>query len=369
MKAILVLEDGTVFKGTSFGVDGEVTAEVVFNTSLSGYQEVLTDPSYKGQMVVMTYPLIGNYGICLEDEESSGIHLEAFIVKEASRIYSNWRADMSIQEYLLKHSIVGIEGIDTRALTKRIRESGAMKAIVSTKDFDEKSLLRKVRASQSIEGVDLVKEVTCKEPYEWTDSASTTAAPRQATRHVVVFDCGVKFNILRELVSCGCRVSVVPAQTSAKDILKMKPDGVMLSNGPGDPAAVPYAAETVKELIGKVPLFGICFGNQMLGLALGGKTYKLKCRHHGGNQPVKDLETEQIHISVQNHGFCVDLDSLPANAVDPTHINLNDNTLEGMAHKRHPAFSVQFHPEAAPGPNDAKYLFEKFVKMIEENKK
>ena len=366
-KALLVLEDGTVYRGRSFGVPGEVTAEVVFNTSLTGYHEVLTDPSYKGQMVAMTYPLIGNYGICPGDEESRDIFLEAFIVKECSRIYSNWRAEMSLPEYLQKHHIMGIEGIDTRALTKRIREEGAMKAIISTEDSDEGRLLKKVRNAPGIEGVDLVKEVACEESYVWkTDSE---AVHKDGDVHVVVLDCGVKYNILRELVNIGCAVTVVPAQTKASDIISLNPDGVMLSNGPGDPSAVPYVVATVKELIGKVPMFGICLGHQMLGQAMGGTTYKLKFGHHGGNQPVKDMKTGQIAISVQNHGFCVDIDSLPKGEVEITHINLNDNTLEGIRYKKYPIFSVQFHPEAGPGPNDAKYLFQEFRDMINSNAK
>jgi carbamoyl-phosphate synthase small subunit len=365
-KALLVLEDGTVYTGSSFGASGEVTAEVVFNTSLTGYQEVLTDPSYKGQMVAMTYPLIGNYGICLEDEESRQIFVEAFIVKECSRIYSNWRADMSLPEYLIKQNIIGIEGIDTRSLTKRIREVGAMKGIVSTEDLDPASLLKKVKAAPGIEGVDLVKEVTCKKPYSW--NTDTDGKEKKGSLNCVVIDCGVKYNILRELVNVGFNVRVVPADTSADDILKMSPDGLMLANGPGDPAAVPYVVETVKKLIGKVPIFGICFGHQMLGLAMGGKTYKLKFGHHGGNQPVKDLKTGAIAISVQNHCFCVDIDSLPKGDVEITHINLNDKTLEGIEYKKYPVFSVQFHPEAAPGPNDAKYLFKKFRDLVKNHK-
>ena len=366
MKALLVLEDGAVYRGESFSVAGEVMGEVVFNTSLTGYQEVLTDPSYKGQMVAMTYPLIGNYGICKEDDESGGIHLEAFIVKECSRIVSNWRADMSLAAYLKKHNIIGIQGIDTRALTKRMREAGAMRAIISTEDLNEKRLLKKVCASESIVGKDLVQEVTCEKPYEWNQGARGTVAAGKYK--VVVIDCGVKFNILRELVNNNCQVTVVPAHMRGKEILCLKPDGVMLSNGPGDPAAVRYVFKTVGELLGKVPLFGICLGHQMLGLALGGKTYKLKFGHHGGNQPVKDLRTSTIHITVQNHGFCVDDSTLPQGDFTVTHINLNDQTLEGIEHKKYPAFSVQFHPESAPGPHDAKYMFQKFVKMIEKNK-
>ncbi len=365
MKALLVLEDGTIYKGRSFSIGGEVTGEVVFNTSITGYQEVLTDPSYKGQMVAMTYPLIGNYGINKEDSESDNIYVQAFIVKECSRIVSNWRATMSLPEYFKKNNVIGIEGIDTRALTKRIREQGAMKAIISTDDLDEKRLIKKVRASEDIVGKDLVREVTCKEPYEW---AMQTKDKTTDTCKVVVIDCGVKYNILRELVNQGCAVTVVPAHTNSHEILKLKPDGIMLSNGPGDPAAVKYVFETVKQLLGKVPIFGICLGHQMLGLALGGKTYKLKFGHHGGNQPVKDMRTGCIHITVQNHGFCVDTNILNNDDFEITHINLNDNTLEGIEHKKYPAFSVQFHPESSPGPHDAKYLFGKFREMIEGTK-
>jgi carbamoyl-phosphate synthase small subunit len=361
-KALLVLEDGTVYNGSSFGVDGEVSAEIVFNTSLAGYQEVLTDPSYAGQMVAMTYPLIGNYGVCSEDEESARIFLEAFIVKECSRIYSNWRAQMSLPDYLKKHNIVAIEGIDTRALTKRIRQGGAMKAIISTEDLDPSSLLKKVKAAPGIEGIDLVQDVTCKKSYTWNTGFDGTE--KKASLHCVVIDCGVKYNILRELVDVGFSVTVVPADSSAADIRALKPDAIMLANGPGDPAAVMYVVETVRELIGKFPIFGICFGHQMLGLAMGGKTYKLKFGHHGGNQPVKDMQTGAIIISVQNHGFCVDIDSLPKEDVRITHINLNDQTLEGIEYTKYPVFSVQFHPEAAPGPNDAKYLFQKFRDLV-----
>lgn len=366
-KALLVLEDGTTYEGTSIGAFGESIGEVVFNTSMSGYQEVLTDPSYKGQMVAMTYPLIGNYGIVEEDAESAKICVEAFIVKECSRIYSNWRADMSVDEYLKKHNIVGIEGIDTRALTKRIREAGAMKAILSTEDYDVESLLKKVKSAPSIEGMDLVKKVSCKKSYTW--DTGKDGKKKKGKYNVVVIDCGVKYNILRELTDRECKVTVVPAKTSAADILKMKPDGVMLSNGPGDPAAVPYVAETVKGLLGKVAIFGICFGHQMLGMALGGKTFKLKFGHHGGNQPVKDLVTGSVFISVQNHGFCVDIDSITAEDVKMTFLNPNDKTLEGIECSKLNAFSVQFHPESAPGPHDCNYLFDRFLTNIQKEKK
>ncbi len=356
MQGVIALEDGTIFEGTSFGAPGERTGEVVFNTSMMGYQEILTDPSYKGQMVTMTYPLIGNYGVNEEDVESSKLHVEGFIVKECSRITSNWRAKQSLEDYLKENDIIGVEGIDTRALTKHIRIAGAMRAIISTKDSDGKSLIKKAKASPGLVGRDLVKEVTSKKSYDWTNDGKY---------RVVVIDCGVKYNILRELAKNGCQVRVVPARTNADEILESKPDGLLISNGPGDPAGVPYVVETVRQLLGKIPVFGICLGQQILGLAFGGKTYKLKFGHHGGNHPVKDLKTGKVVITVQNHGFCVDIDSLSKDDVEITHINLNDQTLEGMRHKKLPIFSVQFHPEASPGPQDANYLFSQFVEMME----
>ncbi|MBL7071896.1 MAG: glutamine-hydrolyzing carbamoyl-phosphate synthase small subunit [Candidatus Omnitrophica bacterium] len=354
-KSKLVLEDGRVFNGYFFGAGGLRCGEAVFNTSLTGYQEVITDPSYKGQIVAMTYPLIGNYGINREDVESKKPFLEGFIVKERSRIASNWRSTMSLDDYLKENNIMGIEGIDTRALTRHIRLRGAMKAVISTEELDDNRLAKKARSSPGLVGIDLVKEVTADKPYQWQEKGAYK---------VVVIDCGVKFNILRQLAARGCAVNVVPANTSADDILEMKPDGVLLSSGPGDPAAVQYVVANVQKLIGKIPIFGICLGQQMLGLALGGKTYKLKFGHHGGNQPVKDLKTGRIAITVQNHGFCVDIDSLDKNNIEITHMNLNDNTLEGIRHKKLPVFSVQFHPEAAPGPHDAAYLFDEFVEMM-----
>ena len=354
-KAILALEDGTIFHGLSFGVQGEQTGEVVFNTSMTGYQEILTDPSYRGQIVTMTYPLIGNYGINEEDFESEKPHLSGFVVREASRIVSNWRASTSLDEFLKKHNIIGIEGIDTRALTLHIRSKGAMKAILSTEDLDEKSLVAKANGSAGLVGRDLVKEVTCKNVYQWNE---------EGKYKVVLLDCGAKYNIMRDLATRDCQVTVVPAETTAEKILALKPDGVMLSNGPGDPAAVTYVIKTVKNLIGKVPIFGICLGHQMLGLALGGKTYKLKFGHRGANQPVMDLRTRKIEITSQNHGFCVDLSSLNKDEIDLTHINLNDKTLEGLAHKKHPVFSVQYHPEASAGPHDSKYLFDEFLRRM-----
>ena len=366
-KAILALEDGTVFTGVSLGSRGEVFGEVVFNTSMTGYQEILTDPSYHGQIVTMTYPLIGNYGVNSKDVESRKPCISGFVVKESSRISSNWRSEKSLAEYLKQNNIVGVEGVDTRALTKHIRLRGAMKAGISTENFDKDRLVEKAKASPGLIGQDLVKNVTCSKPYYWN---------KGGRYNVVVIDCGVKFNILRKLAENGCRVLVVPASYSAGDILKENPEGILLSNGPGDPAGVPYVVRTVKNLLGKVPMFGICFGHQMLGLALGGKTYKLKFGHHGGNQPVKDLRTAGVAITVQNHGFCVEVKQSSENKyylagnndIEVTHINLNDGTCEGMRHKNLPAFSVQFHPESRPGPHDAEYLFKEFIEMINQNK-
>ena len=356
-KAIIALEDGTIFEGTSFGASGERTGEVVFNTSMTGYQEILTDPSYKGQIVTMTYPLIGNYGVNEADFESAKPRAEGFIVKEYSRIASNWRAESNLDDLLKEHGIIGLEGIDTRALTKHIRIAGAMKAVISTENFERKDLIKKAKSSPGLVGQDLVKEVTSGKYYDWN---------RKGKRRVIVIDCGVKYNILRELSARECRVTVVPARTTAAEILKFKPDGLLISNGPGDPAEASYVVETVKELLGKLPIFGICLGHQILGLAFGGKTYKLKFGHHGGNHPVKYLQTGKLAITVQNHGFCVEVDSLNKNDIEITHINLNDRTMEGMRHRKLPVFSVQFHPEASPGPQDTNYLFDNFVKMMRD---
>lgn len=355
MNAILALEDGKIFKGSSFGASGEKFGEVVFNTSMCGYQEILTDPSYKGQVVAMTYPLIGNYGLNPDDAESRKIFLEGFLVKECSKIASNWRSKETLQAYLKKNQVLGIEGIDTRQLTLHIREKGAMKAVVSTIDLDEKSLINKAINSRGLVGVDLVKEVTIGKKYLWAKKGS----PR-----VSVLDCGVKYNILRNLQKRGCQVMVFPADTNYQEILDYKPDGLLLSNGPGDPAALNYVIETVRKLIGKIPIFGICLGHQVLGLALGGRTFKLKFGHHGANHPVRDLSSARVYITAQNHGFCLDPDSLKKNEIQITHINLNDQTVEGMRHKKLPLFSVQFHPEASPGPHEAEYLFDVFLDLI-----
>ncbi len=371
-KALLALEDGAVFEGWSFGFSGEKAGEAVFNTSMTGYQEILTDPSYKGQIVTMTYPLIGNYGINQEDIESQGPKVEGFVVKESSSVFSNWRGDRSLADYLIHHSIMGMEGMDTRAITKHLRVAGAMKAILSTSDLNRDRLIEKARASVGLIGRDLVKEVTCEKSFSWAVRNSSQFSPQplpSSTSHfrpkVVVLDYGVKYNILRSLCDWNCEVTVLPACSTAETILSLHPDGILLSNGPGDPQGVPYAIETVRQLIGKKPIFGICLGHQLLGLALGGKTFKLKFGHRGANQPVKESKTGKVMITSQNHGFCVDPLSLDPTEVELTQINLNDQTLEGMRHKRFPIFSVQYHPEASPGPHDTQNLFGEFIRMME----
>ncbi len=359
--AILYLEDGRCFYGRSLNTHGESAGEVVFNTALSGYQEVLTDPSYAGQIVVMTYPLIGNYGVNDEDMESAKVHVKGFVVKEFCRHHSNFRSKEGLIEYLDRQKIIGIEGVDTRALTRHLRTKGAMKGLISTDDMDPKSLAVKLAKVPSMDGADWVKEVACQKAYIWK-------AEGQKKYRVVAIDCGIKLNILREMAKLGIETHVVPPSTSAADILAIDADGIFLANGPGDPAAVTYVIETVRQLIGKKPMFGICLGNQMIGLALGGRTYKLKFGHHGCNHPVKDLETGRISITSQNHGFCVDMDSLNKNEVEPIHINLNDGTVEGLRHKKFPLFSIQYHPEASPGPNEAKYLFSSFIDLMNKHK-
>ena len=360
-EAILVLEDGTVFRGRSIGADGEVFGEVVFNTAMTGYQEILTDPSYKGQIVCMTYPHIGNYGVNEDDVESHHAWAEGLVIRELSPVASNFRSQMPLDRYLTQHGIVALDGIDTRALTLKLRRDGSMNGGVSTTP-DPEAMLKKVRARPSIVGTDLVKAVTCQKAYEWSSGQAPAVSPKF---HAVVIDYGVKHNILRELVNLGCYVSVVPATMPASEIMAMKPNGVVLSNGPGDPAAVIYAIQTIRGLMGQVPVLGICLGHQLLGLAFGGKTYKLKFGHHGANHPVKDIGTGKVEITSQNHGFAVDVESIADKGVELTHVNLNDKTVEGMRHRELPIFSIQYHPEACPGPHDANYLFRRFADLLE----
>ncbi|OLE51355.1 MAG: carbamoyl phosphate synthase small subunit [Acidobacteria bacterium 13_1_20CM_3_53_8] len=357
--ALLALEDGRAFRGRSWGAEGEACGEMVFNTSMSGYQEVLTDPSYAGQIVCMTYPLIGNYGVNRADEESSHPWVEGFVVREASRVASSWRAEETLGEYLKRWNIVAIEGIDTRALVRHIRDKGAMRACISTIDLDEKSLVEKARSSPAMENRELASVVTCKEPYE-------VPAVGEQKFHVVCYDFGVKMNSLRELAAMGCRTTVVPASTPASEVLAMNADGLFLSNGPGDPASMNEVVEEIKNLTQSgVPTFGICFGHQLLGRAFGGSTYKLRFGHRGGNQPVKDLHKNSVEITSHNHGFAVKANSLPPE-IEVTHINLNDNCVEGMRHRTLPIISVQYHPEAAPGPHDAEHHFRRFIELMEQ---
>ena len=372
VKAILLLEDGTVFRGGSFGALGIRCGEVVFNTSMSGYQEIITDPSYSEQIITMTYPLIGNVGTNREDWESRKVYAAGFIVKENCEYPSNWRNKDSLSEYLKKNKVVGLEGIDTRALVRHIREKGAMRGVISSTEFGLPALRKALEKYPGLVGRDIVKDVTAKKPYSWDKGVFDVLAGQEVKAEkkykVVAIDYGMKHNILRLLCSHGCEVQVVSAKASASDVLKYKPDGVFLSNGPGDPAPVEYAVETVRKLLGKVPIFGICLGHQLLGLALGAKTYKLKFGHRGANHPVKNLKTGKIEITSQNHGFCVDMDTLDKKQVELTHLNLNDNTVEGIRCKDKPAFSVQYHPEASPGPHDSQYLFNDFTKMMAQSK-
>jgi carbamoyl-phosphate synthase small subunit len=361
MKAILALEDGSVFTGRSFGAEGESAGEVVFNTSMSGYQEILTDPSYAGQIVVMTYPHIGNCGTNQEDEESPHPYAEGFVAREFSSVSSNWRSSEPLENYLKRHNIVALSEVDTRALVLHIRSRGAMRGIISADCADPKRLVERARSIRSMLGCDLASSVSCKGPYKpCIPSASTECFS------VVAYDYGIKRNILNKLAIVGCDVLVVPASTSAEDVLSLNPDGVFLSNGPGDPEPLEYAVANIRRLLGRVPVFGICLGHQLMGIALGGKTFKLKFGHRGGNQPVKNLATGKVEITAQNHGFAVDPDSLDAKQVDLTHVNLNDHTLEGIKHRNLPAFSVQYHPEASPGPHDSHYLFEEFKQLMME---
>jgi carbamoyl-phosphate synthase small subunit len=378
MNAVLALEDGTWYRGVSAGASGEARGEVVFNTSMTGYQEVLTDPSYAGQIVTMTAPLIGNYGVAAGDAESQTPKVAGFIMREASPVASNWRADGTLRDYLVRHDVVAIAEIDTRALTRVLRSAGVMRGVIATGQVDPEALVEKARSIREMEGSDLVREVTCDRPFEWRERARASGEAdhelfgippeRRAKRRlrVAAYDFGIKYNILRRLDAYGCDVHVFPAGTPARDLLSIDPDGIFLSNGPGDPAALPYAIGNVRELVqAERPMFGICLGHQILGLAVGGETFKLKFGHRGANHPVKELESGKVEITSQNHGFAVDPGSLPAD-VTVTHVNLYDGTVEGFKHTSKPIFSVQYHPEASPGPHDADYLFRQFLESMEK---
>ena len=369
--AKLALEDGTVFTGRAFGQPGTSEGEVVFNTSMTGYQEILTDPSYKGQIVTMTYPLIGNYGINRQDVESRRPHVAGFVVKELPPIYSNYRASLSLDAYMKENGILGIEGIDTRALTRKLRIGGSMRGILSAESLDDATLVDRARHAARMAGADWVQAVKATGESEWSEGQGewrVSPVERGDGLHVVALDCGAKHNILRNLTERGARVTVLPPETSTEEILRHKPDGLFVSNGPGDPAVLDYAVNPLKGAIGRVPIFGICLGHQLLGRALGADTYKLKFGHRGGNQPVKNLDTGRVEITSQNHGFAVDQASLEARGGIVTHINLNDNTVEGFRHRDLPVFCVQYHPEASPGPHDAAYLFDAFMEMMKTRK-
>jgi carbamoyl-phosphate synthase small subunit len=387
MQAVLALEDGRIFRGRGYGARLERTGEVVFNTSITGYQEIFTDPSYAGQIVVLTNPEIGNYGTNPDDEESIKPYIEGLVVREFSPYASNYRSEQVTDEYLERHGVPVLSEIDTRSLVRHLRDKGVMRGTVSTRELDPEKLIAMAKSQPTIDGMDLAKVVSTKQSYRWEKgdveeriltvahpaapqlsvvTAAETPAEAPARKQVIAYDYGIKTNILRRLVSTGCDVTVVPAQTPAEDVLALKPDGVFLSNGPGDPDAVEYAQKAIRKLAGRVPVFGICLGHQLIGLALDGKTFKLKFGHHGGNHPVKNLRTGRVEITAHNHNYAVNPDSLKQSEVELTHIDLNDNTLEGLRHRTYPLFSVQYHPEASPGPHDSHYLFDDFVKMMNE---